>query len=75
MKVKIMAVDAGLTSISVEGNQMILRFPEEKAPDEHVNIPPEVRVGKSAYWVSFESKGQDWPDFLVNLLETLSNPS
>ena len=69
MRVKILAVDAGLTSINVEGNQMILRFPEGMVPEETMTLSPQVRVGKSAYWVQFNPEDQDWPNFLVDLLE------
>jgi hypothetical protein len=72
MRIKILAVDAGLTAINVEGKQMILRFPEGKVIDERINLPPQVRLGKSAYWVHFDPQDQDWPAFLVDLLETLS---
>jgi transcription-repair coupling factor (superfamily II helicase) len=75
MSVKILAVDAGLTSISVEGDQMILRFPGGMVPDPLMTLPSQVRVGKTAYWVHFDPEAQDWPDFLVDLLETLSNSS
>ncbi len=73
MRVKILAIDAGLTGISIEGNQMILRFPEGVAPNEGAALPPQVRVGKSAYWVRFDPEGIAWPDFLVDLLQKISN--
>jgi transcription-repair coupling factor (superfamily II helicase) len=72
MRVKILAVDGGLTSINVEGNQMILRFPEGIVPEEDITLPPQVRIGKSAYWVHFNPEDQDWPEILVDLLEKLS---
>ena len=75
VRVKLLAIDAGLTNISVEGNQMILRFPEGYIPEEAVTLPAQVRVGKSAYWVHFDPTDQDWPEFLVDLLESLSNRS
>ncbi len=72
MRVKILAVNAGLTSINVEGNQMVLRFPEGIIPDEDIKLPPQVRIGKSAFWVHFNPEDHDWPDILVDLLEKLS---
>ena len=74
VRVKILAVDAGLTGINIEGPQMILRFPEGMVHNDATTLPPQVRVGKSAYWVRFDPEGQDWPDFLVDLLERLSTP-
>ena len=73
VRVKILAVDAGLTGISVEGNQMILRVQGEIKSDETIALPRQVRVGKSAYWVRFDPDSPQWPDFLVGLLEKLSN--
>ena len=74
IRIKILAIDAGLTGISIEGDQMILRFPEGVVPSASLALPPQVRVGKSAYWVRFDPKGNEWPDFLINLLEEISNP-
>ena len=74
MRIKILAIDAGLTGISVEGNQMVLRLPQGVAPNEGIALPPQVRVGKSAYWVRFDPKSEGWPEFLVDLLKKISNP-
>jgi transcription-repair coupling factor (superfamily II helicase) len=74
MRVKILAIEAGLTSISIEGNQMILRFPEGVAPPERMDMPSQVRVGKTAYWVQFNPQDPDWPDLLENILENLIAP-
>jgi transcription-repair coupling factor (superfamily II helicase) len=71
MRVKILAVNAGLTGISAEGGQMILRFPEGMHVDRSRKLPSQVRVGKSAYWVNFDPQDQNWPAFLVELLEAL----
>jgi transcription-repair coupling factor (superfamily II helicase) len=73
MRVKILAIDAGLTGINIEGNQMILRFPEGKAHLEGLALPPQVRVGKSAFWARFDPQDGDWPEFLIDLLAKLSN--
>ena len=51
---------------------MILRFPKRDMSEDGMTLPPQVRVGKSAYWIQFDPKGQDWPKFLVDLLEKLS---
>jgi transcription-repair coupling factor (superfamily II helicase) len=75
MRVKILAVDAGLTGMSIEGDQMILRFPEGSDQFEGLALPPQVRVGKSAFWVRFDPEGDEWPDFLIDLLEKLSSSS
>ena len=69
-----MAGEAGLTSISIEGNQLILRFPEGMIPTERSDLPSWVRVGKFAYWVRFDPEGQDWPNLLAEILEKLIAP-
>jgi len=74
MRVKLLAGEAGLASISMEGNQMILRFPEGVIPPERTDLPSRVRVGKFAYWVRFDPEGWDWPDLLVGILENLIAP-
>ncbi len=74
MRVKILAIVAGLSGISVEGNQMILRLPGGVAPNEGIALPPQVRVGKSAYWVRFDPESEGWPEFLVDILKIISNP-
>jgi len=74
MRIKLMAGEVGLTSISIEGNQMILRFPEGVIPTERGDLPSRVRVGKFAYWIRFDPEGQDWPDLLAEILEKLIAP-
>jgi transcription-repair coupling factor (superfamily II helicase) len=74
MRIKLLAGAAGLTSITMEGHQMVLRFPEGVVPPERSDLPSRVRVGKSAYWVRFDPEGQDWPDLLANILENLITP-
>ena len=74
MRVKLMAGEAGLTSISMEGNQMVLRFPEGVVPPERADLRSIVRLGKSAYWVRFDPDARDWPDLLAHILEKLIEP-
>ncbi|HBX71197.1 MAG TPA: transcription-repair coupling factor [Chloroflexi bacterium] len=72
MRIKLLAGQAGLTSISMEGNQMVLRFPEGVVPPERPDLHSRVRVGKSAYWVRFDPDGREWPGLLADILEKLS---
>jgi transcription-repair coupling factor (superfamily II helicase) len=74
MRVKLLAGEAGLTQISMEGNQMILRFPEGVVPLEIAELRSKVRVGKSAYWVRYNPEARDWPDLLISILEKLIEP-
>jgi transcription-repair coupling factor (superfamily II helicase) len=68
MRVKLLAEKAGLSGISWESGQIVLRYPasaEEKAGQRLADLGPGVRGGKSSYWCSF---GESWR---VRLLETL----
>ena len=69
MRVKLLAEKAGLSGISWESGQIVLRYPqsaEEKAGQRLADLGPGVRGGKSAYWCSF---GEQWQS---RLLETLA---
>ena len=69
MRVKLRAERAGLSGISWESGQIVLRYPtsaEDKDGKRLTDLGPGIRGGKSAYWCSF---GDDWK---VRLLETLT---
>jgi transcription-repair coupling factor (superfamily II helicase) len=70
MRVKLRAEKVGLTAVSWEGGQVLLRFPSPAEGSEArrlVDFMPGVRGGKSAYWVTFD-KDEAW---MVKLLEVL----
>jgi transcription-repair coupling factor (superfamily II helicase) len=67
VKIKLLALDVGLENVSLENNQLVLRLPDGVKPPSHSDLPPEVRVGKTAYWVRIPDKS-DWMVFLLNLL-------
>ncbi len=69
MRVKLRAEQAGLSAISWESGQIVLRYPnsgEEKDGKRLPDLGLGIRGGKSAYWCSF---GEKWEE---RLLETLS---
>ncbi len=66
-RVKILAIAAGLESIGLEHNQIVLRYPEGQEPPPGMNIPG-VRVGKTALWMN---EGADNPQSVQNLLSVL----
>jgi len=74
MRVKILAIEAGLTSVSVEGGQLVLRYPKGIAPPQRTDLGPQVRAGKTALWVRLPPQFEDWAQFLLDLLEKLKNP-
>jgi transcription-repair coupling factor (superfamily II helicase) len=70
MIVKLRAEIKGLSSVSVESGQIVLRYPplpEGAAARNLPEIDDFVRAGKNAYWLVYESD-KNWKD---NLLEVL----
>ncbi|MEP7133691.1 MAG: transcription-repair coupling factor [Chloroflexota bacterium] len=71
MRVKLRAEDAGLSGVSSESGQIVLRYPvigEEKAGGRLADLGPGVRGGKSSYWCSF---GDEWQSRLLEILAGL----
>ena len=69
MRAKLLAEKAGLSGISWESGQIVLRYPalgEGKDTGRLADLGPGVRGGKSFYWCSF---GEQWQP---RLLETLA---
>jgi transcription-repair coupling factor (superfamily II helicase) len=61
MKVKLRADAAGLASISLEGDQLVLRYPPLPEGVSSRNLPNlggPVRTGKNAYWISEGNQGE-----------------
>jgi len=69
MRVKLVAEQAGLSSISWESGQIVLKYPtpaDGRESNRLADLGPGIRGGKSAYWCSF---GEKWES---KLLETLN---
>lgn len=74
IRVRILAEDAGLASVSNEGDQMVLRFPAlpEGAPPRNLpSVGYGSRSGKNAYWMPFHESDPEWRDRLTMILKTL----
>ncbi len=73
MRVKIRAENAGLASVSMEGEQVVLRYPplpegmSRKMPDPG----PGVRIGRNAFWMpAGQPNGEnDWREKLLDTLD------
>mgnify|MGYP006372345799 FL=1 len=75
MRVKLRAEKAGLSAISWESGQIVLRYPvsgEEKDGKRLPDLGPGIRGGKSAYWCSF---GEKWESRLLETLSLLADNS
>jgi len=70
LKVKILAEKADLASISAEGGQFILRFPDGSVPEDLPNPGPAVRIGKTALWMPYNDQ-EDWSERLLDVLNRL----
>ncbi|MGE5376515.1 MAG: transcription-repair coupling factor [Bacteroidota bacterium] len=72
MRVKLRAEEAGLSAVSWESWQVVLRFPStdgkdmERLPD----LGPGIRGGKNAYWAAI-GKEEDWQEKLMEILDRL----
>ena len=74
MRVKILAQDAGLVSVSVESEQIVLRFPalpEGAAPRNLPPLGPTIRAGKNTYWMTMNRENNAWQQDLLNALKAL----
>ncbi len=73
MRVKLRGEQAGLSAISWESGQIVLRYPstaEEKDGMRLADLGPGVRGGKNAYWCSF-GKDEDWQSRLLDVLDII----
>lgn len=76
LRVKLLAETAGLISVSMEGEQIVLRYPPlpEGASRQLPNIGPGVRAGKNAYWMQVNTEngaGESWRERLLNVLSAI----
>ncbi len=75
MRVKLRAEKAGLSSVSWEAGQILLRYPRSANGSEAKRLPDlgnGVRGGKSAYWVTV-SKEEVWTAKLLDVLDRLAD--
>lgn len=73
MRVKLRAEAAGLSAVSWESGQVVLRYPvnsEEKDGRRLADLGPGIRGGKNAYWCSF---GDEWKQKLLDVLGKLKS--
>ncbi len=71
LRLKILAEKAGLTSISAENGQIVLRFPEGEPPFSTAEIGPYARLGKTAVWLPYRNLA-DWQTEVLTLLQRLA---
>ncbi len=73
MRVKLRAERAGLSSISWENGQIVLRYPPPAEGEQPARLPDlgeNVRGGRGAWWCNF-GKSPDWMNRLLEVLSIL----
>jgi transcription-repair coupling factor (superfamily II helicase) len=74
IKIKLLSENAGLASVTLEGDQIVLRFPplpEGVSSRNLPNIQMGTRAGKNAYWLPLNGKGEAWPEHLLGVLSAI----
>jgi transcription-repair coupling factor (superfamily II helicase) len=67
LKIKLLAETAGISSISAEDGQIVVRFRSGSPPADFSRLAPRIRIGKTALWISYKSSSE-WRDLLLQLL-------
>jgi transcription-repair coupling factor (superfamily II helicase) len=71
LRVKILSETAGLASVTVESEQIVLRFPALPEGTSTRNLPllpVKSRAGKNSYWLPMDSETIVWQEHLINAL-------
>jgi transcription-repair coupling factor (superfamily II helicase) len=74
MKVKLLAEQAGLASVVLEADQIVLRYPPLPEGVSSRNLPTinyHTRTGKNAYWMPWNIEGENWRERLLTVLSTI----
>jgi transcription-repair coupling factor (superfamily II helicase) len=66
LRVKVLAAEAGITSIASEGGQILVQFAPERSPTG--DLGPEVRMSKRGLWLTSTT----WQDSLMGLLQDIT---
>lgn len=73
-RIKLMAEKAGLYSIAMESQQLVLRYPalpKDIKRRNLISLEPYWRSGKNEYWPHFSTNGEEWKTRLVEALDRL----
>jgi transcription-repair coupling factor (superfamily II helicase) len=76
IRVKLRAEKAGLTSITAEGDQIVLRYPPLPGgitSRELKFVHPSARAGKNAYWMQFDESDLQWKQELLEVITEIAN--
>jgi transcription-repair coupling factor (superfamily II helicase) len=71
LKVKLRGEKAGLASVTLESDQIVLRYPplpEGVNSRDLPNLGPHIRAGKNAFWLPYAARPEDWRERLLDAL-------
>jgi transcription-repair coupling factor (superfamily II helicase) len=71
LRIRLLGEQAGLASITNEGEQIVLRFPVLPEGIPSRELPPlgyQTRTGKNSYWMRFDSESSEWKERLIKVL-------
>lgn len=71
LRIRLLGEQAGLASITNEGEQIVLRFPvlpEGIPPRELPPLGYHTRTGRNSYWMRFNSESDEWKERLIQVL-------
>jgi len=75
IRVRLRAEKAGLASVTIESDQLVLRFPALPEGTSSRNLPKinsDARPGRNAYWLPFASRPENWRELLMESLTLVS---
>ncbi|MGB7094071.1 MAG: transcription-repair coupling factor [Anaerolineales bacterium] len=70
LKIKILAELTDISSVSVENNQIVLRFRGDALPTDLPALKPGVRIGKTSLWIAYKSIPK-WSEELLEVFQDL----
>lgn len=74
IQVKLLGEKAGLNSITIEADQIVMRYPslpEGVSNRALLPINAQVRAGKNAYWMRVDVTNEDWRERLLQVLSAI----
>jgi transcription-repair coupling factor (superfamily II helicase) len=74
LTVKIKAEAAGLATIGIEADQLVLRYPplpDGQSSRNLSNLGVMARAGKNAYWLPYTAQIDTWQQRLLDVLDEL----
>jgi len=72
LEVKLYCEQIGLSTLTTENGQIVMRYPDEEIPQNLPDLGGLVRIGKTALWMPFKANS-DWRGELMTVLHKISD--